>query len=332
VIILRFKDGYCAAIDLGATNIRVALGLKNGNLLGKSTDLTDTTSGPDAISRQIASMIKFLQTELDLIHEELKGIGVGSIGPLDLKKGGVNKPANIPQYSFIPLVEPLETKFKVRVHLLNDCVASVVGERFFGLGTSEENLVYVTISTGIGGGVYVDGHLLIGKDGNAHEVGHMVIDSRGRLQCGCGKRGHWEAYSSGRNLPNYARLLIAEGAGNFEESMLNNYAHGDVYKITAANIFEAACKGDKLCLTIVEEVGKINAMGFANITNLYDPSLITVGGSVAQSNRELVLNHIVRRLDEYTINKPPRVVLTPLGGDIGLYGALAVAFSLHEDE
>ena len=141
---------------------------------------------------------------------EISGIGVASIGPLDLKRGGIASPANLP-YRFIPLVKPLEEASGSKVALMNDANAAVLGERRFGAGKEHPDLVFITLSTGIGGGAIVDGHLLIGKDGNAAEIGHMVVDSEERLTCGCGRRGHWEAYCSGRNLPNLAALL-AEGS------------------------------------------------------------------------------------------------------------------------
>jgi predicted NBD/HSP70 family sugar kinase len=134
------------------------------------------------------------------------GIGLASIGPLDLKRGGMAKPANLP-YEFVALVGPLEEALGIKVHLMNDANAAALGEWTFGAGRTHDNLAYVTISTGIGGGAIVDRHLLIGKDGNAAEIGHVVVDPTGRLTCGCGRKGHWEAYCSGRNLPRLAMML-----------------------------------------------------------------------------------------------------------------------------
>ena len=112
-------------------------------------------------------------------------IGVASAGPLDLREGAVVHSPNI-GFDYIPLVKPLEDEFKVPVYLCNDCVAGVIGEKELGYGRGYGNLVYVTLSSGIGGGVFVDNHLLIGKDGNAHEIGHITIDYEGKLTCGCG--------------------------------------------------------------------------------------------------------------------------------------------------
>ena len=202
-----------------------------------------------------------------------------------------------------------------------------MGERDFGAGRGVENLVYVTISTGIGGGVYVDGHLLIGKDGNAHEIGHITIDMEGRLQCGCGKRGHWEAYCSGMNIPNYVRLLLeGKDQKTVEKSLLMKLAGGYRQKITAKGLYDAAKAGDPLSKEFVEKIGELDAIGFANIINAYDPELITVGGTVTLKNPDLVMEPIHKHVEKYALNRLPEIRITPLGEDVGLYGALAAVY------
>ena len=321
------KDDYAVAVDLGATNLRVALGLRDGSFVAKKSEPTDTASGNLAISRQIIRMAKSMQEENRLPKERLRGIGIGSIGPLNPRKGGIDKPANIPQYDFIPLVKPLHGEFGVTVTLLNDCAAAVVGEKEIGAGVREENLVYITISSGIGAGVYVDGHLLLGKDGNAHEIGHMVIDSEGKLACGCGRRGHWEAYCSGRNIPNYARLLLRQwGVDAFKKSLLYYRTSGDLSNLAAKTVYECAAQGDELCARLLEEVGRLNAVGFANVVNLYDPSLVTVGGSVTLNNPAVTLEPVVAHIGDYLFNRAPKIQVTELGEDIVLCGALVAAF------
>ena len=251
---------------------------------------------------------------------DVKGIGIGTIGPLDLKKGVITKPANL-QLGEVPLREPLEDKFKVPVYILNDCVAAVVGEKVFGAGKHLENLVYITISTGIGSGVFVNGTLLLGKDGNAHEVGHMVVDIEGKIVCGCGKRGHWEAYASGTGIPKYAKYLLETKFGK-EAEKSSIYAKAMAGILTAKDVYDAAKQGDEIALKIVEEVGRINAIGIANVINIYDPSLITLGGSVVLKNVNLVLDPILRNVSKYTINRIPEIMITPLGEDIVLLGAI----------
>ncbi|MDH5439439.1 MAG: ROK family protein [Candidatus Bathyarchaeota archaeon] len=313
-------------VDLGGTNVRVGLGDDQGRILAKLTEETEKKKGPEGISEQIVRMIHSIQPEAG----EIQGIGIGSTGPLDPDKGGLMKPAKIP-YDFVPLVEPLTDEFDLPIYLLNDCTSAVVGEKFFGAGKNHENLAYVTISTGIGGGVYVDGHLLMGKDRNAAEIGHFTIDHEGALPCGCGKRGHWQAYCSGKGIPNYVKLLLKEKKReDLQGCVVSDAIGGDRGEITAKTLFDAAKAGDPISKDLVGKIGVLNAIGFACVVDAYDPSLITVGGAITSNNTGLVIDPITRHVQEHTRNRVPEIIITPLGEDIVLYGALATVF--HHSE
>ncbi|MCI4438304.1 ROK family protein [archaeon] len=306
-------------VDLGATNLRVAIGNKEGKILFKLSERTVNEGDEYAISNQIYKMISSAPREL---LSKVIGIGIGSIGPMDIKKG-IIFPPNL-NFKFAFLTAPLKEKLNLPVYLLNDCVAAVVGEKNFGAGKEVDNLVYITISTGIGGGVYVNGNLLLGKEGNAHEVGHTVLDYRGKLVCGCGKPGHWEAYCSGKNLPRFAKLIMEEEK---IESKLSDMIKDNFSYVTSEIIFKLAREGDKLAKVVVERCSEINAMGFANVIDVYDPSLITVGGSVVLNNLDLVLEPIKKKVRNYAANSIPDIIPTPLGQDIVLYGAIATVFN-----
>ena len=319
---------YVIGVDLGATNLRVAIADENGLLVKVSKPTIREGKGID-VSRQIITMVNEILEKTGISIDEIEGIGVGSIGPLDLKRGIIIDTPNLP-FKEIPIVKPLRREFNKPVVLLNDCTTAVVGERYFGYGRGLDNIVYITISTGIGGGAYVDGHLLLGKDGNAVEIGHMVVDFEGRLMCGCGKAGHWEAYCSGRGIPNLVRMYLREK--KVEKTEILRLVEGDLDKITAKTLFDAARLGDDIALEIVELIGRLNAIGIANVINVYDPELVTIGGSVALKNKELILEPIKRNVGEYAINRIPRIDLTPLKGDIVLYGAVALALGLEKIE
>lgn len=318
------------AVDIGATNLRVVVGTPEGKIIKKIVERTVREGDELAVSNQIVRMINSILSREDL--KKVEGIGIGTIGPLDLKRGAIVNTPNLP-FEYIPLRDPLEEKFHLPVYIANDCVAAVIGEHYYGAGKGLKNHVYITISTGIGAGVYVDGHVLVGKDGNAHEVGHTVIDMDGKLVCGCGKRGHWEAYCSGANIPRFARYLIEveKRFKNIEESLLYEFTNGDFSRLTAKMIFDAAKKGDKVALAIVKEIGRLNAIGFANVVSVYDPELITVGGSVVLNNPELTLPYIKENIGDYTINRLPEIKITPLAGDVVIYGALALVFYKPEE-
>ncbi len=302
------------AVDIGATKIRVASGNREG-IDEKIVETTDRMNGPEGVSMQMIRMIRELA-------ENPRAIGVGSIGPIDLERGMIT---NTPNYPFkeIPVVEPLREAFGVPVKIVNDCTAGVLGEHVYGAGKGIYNLFYVTISSGLGGGAMVDGHLMVGKDGNAVEVGHLTIHPDSEMICGCGCPGHWEAYCGGMNIPRFAQMLLRRS--DWRKSLLAVLCGGDAKAITTEMIFDAAKQGDEAALRIVDEVGKINAVGVADIVNAYDPELITIGGSVALNNPELILTPIQRYVARHVINRLPEIMITPLGGDIVLYGALALA-------
>jgi glucokinase len=205
----------------------------------------------------------------------------------------------------------------------------VFGECTFGAGRGLKNVVYITLSTGLGGGAVVDGRLLLGKDGNAAEVGHLTIDPESPLVCGCGCKGHWEAYCSGRNIPNFARLIIGEE--RVEGKLISEISDGELSKITAENLFEAAYRGDRTARHIVSRIGEVNAVGFANVVNVFDPELLTVGGSIAIKNQGLVLKPVLDNIESHLINRCPDIMITPLGLDTVLYGALSLALKRASD-
>lgn len=302
------------AVDIGATNIRVASGDSDG-LHEKVSELTETGNGEEGVSQQIIRMIE------GVMEGNPESIGIGSIGPIDIVNGVITNTPNYP-FNNIPVSQPLEDRFGVKARLVNDCAAAVLGEQRFGAGKGLSNIVYVTISTGLGGGAIVDDHLLMGKDGNAPEVGHITIDQFSDIKCGCGSYGHWEAYASGSNIPKFAKRLMKS---SWRRSLIADLTGGDLSLMTSKTIYDAAKQGDEVALGVVSEIGRINAVGFANITNLFDPELITVGGSITLNNPGLVLDPIRGNIDKHLINRKPEIMLTPLGGDAVLIGALALA-------
>lgn len=302
------------AVDIGATNIRVASGDEEG-LKHKLSELTDTSRGSEGVSLQIIRMIEELNVEIIRI-------GIGSIGPISLSEGEITNTPNYP-FNDIPVVKPLTDHFGVKTTIVNDCAAAVLGEQTFGAGIGVENIVYVTLSTGLGGGAIIDNNLLMGKDGNAVEVGHITVDANSRIKCGCGSYGHWEAFCGGKNMPNFARTLIQRNS--WKRSLILDMTGRNLGQLTPKIIFDAAKQGDEVAKQVVHELGRINAVGFANIVNAYDPELITIGGSIALNNPELVLEPMLQHIDDYLLNRRPEIRITPLGDDIVLMGALSLA-------
>ncbi len=304
--------------------MRVVLSDAKGHFVQKVNEKVDESCS-EAVSAQLIRLIHFLCEKHGIGTHALTAVGVASAGPLDMNRGVLINPPNLP-FDSVALTGPLEEMLEVPVFLVNDCAAAALGETTFGTARGVENFVYITISTGIGGGAIVNGTLLLGKDGNGHEVGHFVIDYQGRLTCGCGRRGHWEAYCSGRNMPNFVRMRFEEmDLKTVRASALYKESDGNLSKLCATDLFNTARRGDRLAVKLLAEIGILNAIGFANVTNAYDPSLITVGGSVTLRNVDAVLRPIREYIGNYAINRIPNIKITSLGENVCVYGAVAAA-------
>ena len=313
------SKGLVVGIDLGATNLRAALGDLEHGIVRVVKERTISSGSSEDLLNQLIEIVKRAASEK---LNEIEAIGIGSIGPLDVKRGVLVKSANA-RFRNVPIVERLSKEFKIPVYMLNDCTTAALGEKVFGAAKNLSNFVYVGIGTGIGGGVFVDGRLLLGKDGNAAEIGHMTIDLGNGLLCGCGGRGHWEAYCSGSGIPSFVKSwIISRKLEDLRNPLVEMAMRGEM---TSKHLFDHAKAGDELALEIVEEIGRINAICFANLINLFDPELITVGGSIALKNPDLILDPIKKYVGRYVINRLPEIRLTPLGEDIVLYGAIALA-------
>lgn len=315
---------HWVGVDLGGTWLRVVLSDEKGNFVDRIREKVDK-SNAEAISEQVVRIIRFLCNRKGIRITILKGVGIAAAGPLIQDEGVLTKPPNIP-FDLVPLTKPVAEGLGLPACLINDCAGAALGESTFGAAKGFDNFVFVTIGTGIGCGAIVNGTLLLGKDGNGHEVGHFVIDSEGKLTCGCGKLGHWEGYCSGRNIPNFVRMRIKQIPQEIVNgSLLLKRVGSDLSKLTAADLFDAAKHRDRLSLKLVNDLGILNAMGFANVISAYDPSLMTVGGSVTLKNKRMILSPIRKYVECYTVNRVPRIKVTPLGYDVGLYGAVATA-------
>jgi len=310
-------DRLGIGVDIGATRVRVCVGDAKGKFLWRESRIIPLPQRAEEYVEEILTLVRKAAKQVPG-RAGPAGVGVASVGPLDLERGGMDSPANLP-YGFVPIVGPLAESLGTEVTLMNDASAAALGESRFGAGKGCDNLVYVTLSTGIGGGAMVDGHLLSGKDGNAAEIGHVMVDPSGRLQCGCGGMGHWEAYCSGKSIPRFAELLAAEDGGPKEVAK-------DAKSVDSAAIFRAAARRSAAAMRVVKEVGRLNAVGVANAVNMFDPSLVTIGGGVALNNPAAVLGPIRRLVPKLSINGAPRIMITPLGDDAGLLGALSLAF------
>ncbi len=298
-------------LDIGATWLRAAC-YSEGEFLKKVKERTSKTN--DELKSQLFRIITSMKKEFG---RKLGAISISSVGPLDMRRGIILRTPNLRIKNF-EIVKMLKRKYKTEVLLINDCNAAVLGERFYGRVVKGcDNLVYVTMSTGIGGGAIVNGKLLLGKRGNAVEIGHTVVDHELKIKCNCGGYGHWEAYCSGVGIPKlvkfYAKLLG-------ETSLVKPSS-----KIDAKKVFEGARAGIRFFRWIAEMVGKFNSIGIGNVASIFDPEVIILGGSVAVNNQDVLLPSIKRHLKKHSFVKDFRLEMTSLGDEACLYGALALA-------
>jgi len=307
-------------VDLGGTNVRAVVGDGTGAVRG--TARAATPAGPTgiAVTEAVLDVVRAACDDASVQPRSVRAAGIGSIGPLDLAAGAVTEPANLPDsVERIPLTGPVSELLDTdRVTLHNDTTAGVIGERFYS-DRSPDDMVYLTISTGIGAGVCVDGDVLTGWDGNAGEVGHLVVDAEGVMTCGCGRDGHWEAYCSGDNLPAYARHL------HETENVSTELPVSDA-AFDAADLL-GAVGSDPLADRTAELVTEWNVLGLTNLVHAYAPLVVFVGGAVALENPATVVEPLRERLPERVMTNVPDVRPTTLGDDVVVRGALASALT-----
>jgi glucokinase len=296
---------------------------EEGKMPGRATFPTLASEGPKAVIGRIKQSFFEVLKQGQIEQNQVAALGIGMPGPLDTKKGIVKNTPNLPGWIDIPLLQILKSEINLPMVLENDANAAALGENLYGAGKGIDNFVYITISTGIGGGVVLNGRLFKGQDGNAAEIGHMTINFDGP-RCGCGNQGCWEAYASGTALARFAREKIAAG----EATKIKELAGEE--NIKAEHVFAAAKKGDKFALELIEKEGFYLGVGLANVVNAYNPKRIAIGGGLThewnmfydrmmQVMRERALGASIEGLE---------VVKAALSKDVGVIGAAAVAWSI----
>jgi glucokinase len=300
------------AVDIGGTHIRAAAYEPNRVTPFAHKKTRTRTSEPGVFDRLVQAIEAIWQPG------NVDAIGIASPGPLDPHTGTILETPNIPEWVNFPVGPRLCETFGVPVYLDNDANMAGLAEWQYGAGRGHDNLLYLTISTGIGGGVISNGHLLQGFRGMGAELGHIIIDPNGPL-CGCGQKGHLESFSSGPAIARYVSEQIKAG----QKSSLP--AHP---KPTAVQVAEAAHEGDALAISAFERAGYYLGIAVANYLATFDPSILIFGGGASQAGDLLFLpfqkslkEHVFHPhyLDDLIITK------AALGDDAGLLGALALA-------
>jgi len=310
---------YVVGIDIGGTNIVAGTVAEDGSeLLGLVSEPTFSEQGADAVMTRI---VKLTRASMAAARgKEIAGVGIGSPGPLDTKTGVVLLTPNLGWTNF-PLRDRLAQALGLPATLDNDANCAIFGEWWRGAARGAGHVVGLTIGTGIGGGIVLGGEVYRGASDIAGEIGHMTIDSTGRL-CKCGNYGCLEAYASGPAIAARAVEGIRPGA----ETSLPKYVNGDLSKITAQLVYEAAHDGDEYAQEVVKDTAKFLGAGVASIINIFNPEVVVVCGGVTLAGDRLFepLRAEVRRRAFKPATDVCRIVPGELTGTAGVYGAAAV--------
>ncbi|MCS7059546.1 MAG: ROK family protein [Anaerolineae bacterium] len=322
---------HVIAVDLGGTNIRAALCDQEGRILKRHKQLTLAEEGPEAVINRIVDSIQHVMPEAGTAA--VKAVAAACPGPLDPFIGVVMYAPNLPGWIDIPLRDILRQRLGLPVAIGNDANLAALGEQRYGAGRGMKDLVYVTISTGIGGGVILNNQLVLGMRGLAAEIGHTTLDIHADWTH-AGVPGSFEGYASGTGIARLAHhklraQLHAQQERGAPLSRMVELAGGDIDAVTAKEVGEAARCNDPLALEIIAEVARIIGLGFVNLLHLYDPAIIVVGGSVSLMG-DLLFEPVRRTVQQYAMlpyrDRP--IVPAALGDDCGLLGAAALAFDL----
>ena len=310
------------AFDLGGTKFAFGVVAENGEVIGSDKIETLAKQGPEQAIQRVNLAAQSLLKKLNIKTEELIGIGIASPGPLDIAKGCVDGSPNLPGWTGYSIEDGLSSFFNLPARIDNDANAAALGEYKFGAGKNKKNMVYITVSTGIGGGVIVDGRLMRGANGNAAELGHLTLNINGPA-CPCGANGCFEMYASGTAIARRTREAIQTGT----QSQILNLA-GSIEDITTHHILEALQKNDALAQKIWNETTEYLGRGLAVVINTFNPELIVVGGGVTAAG-DLLFKPVREKALRYAFPRLAAVcsiVPAGLGSNVGVVGAAACAF------
>ncbi len=313
---------YIVGVDLGGTSIKVGVvPYDGGNVLGMRSMPTNSDHGAKFVVDRMVEMIRGCMQdaalEENIPEEGFIGIGLGSPGPLDRKTGTVIETPNLGWRNF-PLRDLISNSIGLEAELDNDANCATIGEWWMGAGQGVKTLIGITLGTGIGGGIVLDGRVFHGAADVAGEVGHMTIDSTGR-KCKCGNYGCLEAYASG---PAIAARAI-EGLETGDTSLLPSLVNDDLSRITAETVYEAIVAGDLYAKEVMRETAKFLGAGLANLINILNPGMVVISGGVTRAGEHLFepLRAQIRRRAFRHAEESCQIVSTTLDGKAGVIGA-----------
>ena len=313
---------YALVADVGGTQTRVALVDPAGSVTARHSTATLAHEGRDAVMERLAGALQHVASAQPT---DIKGIGLSLASPVEPGTGVMYNPPNLgPEWNLYTPVPLLQERLSLPVVAENDATLGAVGEHAFGAGRGSSNMVYMTVSTGIGGGVIINDRLYTGTSGFGGEIGHMTIDQNGPMD-NCGNIGCLEALASGTALARMAQERLRAG----ESSQILELAGGSVDDADARMVVQAARQDDPLALSLLQDIARSLASGIITLMHIFDPQLIVIGGGLGQ-NLDMFMptieSEVKRRAMAHFQGAVP-VAKSQLGDDVSLLGAAALIFS-----
>lgn len=307
------SDKYVIGVDLGGTTCKLGVFTETGDIVEKWAIKTNTADNGSWILADIADTIDRKLAALGIAKSSVTGVGIGVPGAV-LPNGVVNKCVNL-GWDVIPIEEELARLTGLTVKAGNDANVAALGEYWKGAGEGCASIIMVTLGTGIGGGIIVDGKVLVGYNGAGGEIGHIVVNPDEPEACGCGNHGCIEQYASATGI---VRLAKQELAASSDDSLLRS----DRGELTAKDVFDAAKKGDPLSLRVTTKVGSLLGHTLAVIANVVNPEAILLGGGVSKAGPILLDEvHATFERDAFHACRNTKILLAKLGNDAGIYGS-----------
>jgi glucokinase len=313
---------YVAGVDLGGTNVRTGIVTREGELIARDERESHAEQGPEGVMAAIEASVDGAVASAGVGRERLLAVGVGAPGPMNWQTGVVYSPPNLPGWSNVPLADLMTKRLGVRTIVENDANVACYGEYWSGAGRDVQTMCVLTLGTGLGGGLVIDGRLWRGIDGTAAEIGHMCLEMHGR-KCGCGARGCIEQYCSVSGMLRTAYDGLKRG----KNSLLNEMCGGNIDTLTGRMVSDAAQAGDTYAQEVLHQTGVWLGTGIASLVNLLNPEMVVLyGGLTAAGERLLEPTRATALKQCFEVpGKRAQIVLAQLGGDGGIIGAAGCA-------
>ena len=305
---------YCFGIDIGGTTVKMGLFQEDGELLDKWEIKTRTENQGEAILPDIAQAVKAKMAEKDLVKEQIIGVGMGLPAPVN-EDGIVQNTANL-GWGYKEVTRELEELLDgMKVIPGNDANVAALGEMWKGGGKGHKNVIMVTLGTGVGGGIIIDGKIITGANGAGGEIGHIHVEDAVDWNCGCGNQGCLEQLASANGMVTLAKWMIRQGADTKGTTLQPE-------TMTAKDIWDAVKADDAFAKDVAERFGKYLGLALANVASTVDPEVFVIGGGVSKAG-PVILDYIKKYYLKYTFRgcRGAKFVLATLGNDAGMYGS-----------